>query len=129
MTKAASTTKPVTPKTKKPSQPAKTKAAKSEVPAAMVSAPAPTKAKRLPPQKQTTQSSDDPSSKQDRLIAMMRQAKGSAMAEMMEATGWEAHSIRGLISGVLKKRLNLNVVLESSSDGVRRYRILKLAQA
>ncbi len=51
------------------------------------------------------------------------------MAELMTATGWQAHSIRGVISGVLKKRLSLNVVLESSTDGTRRYRILKSAQA
>lgn len=51
------------------------------------------------------------------------------MAELMAVTGWQAHSIRGVISGVLKKRLSLNVILEPSADGVRRYRILKSAQA
>jgi hypothetical protein len=129
MTKATSTTKPNNPKTTQ-SSPPRTKAPKLEkpdFPAAASSAP--TKAKTSTPRKKTPPAAEATSSKQERLIAMMKQAKGSTMAELMTATGWQAHSIRGVISGVLKKRLSLNVILEASSDGVRRYRILKSAQA
>ena len=40
----------------------------------------------------------------------------------MSATGWQAHSVRGAISGAIKKRLGLKVTSEKS-DGVRTYRI------
>jgi hypothetical protein len=41
----------------------------------------------------------------------------------MGATGWQAHSVRGVISGVLKKRIGLTIITEKSRDGVNHYRI------
>ena len=41
----------------------------------------------------------------------------------MPATGWQPHSVRGAISGLLRKRLGLNVVLTSNATGKRVYRI------
>ena len=41
----------------------------------------------------------------------------------MEATGWQAHSVRGFLSAVVKKKLALNLVSETGKDGVRHYRI------
>jgi stage V sporulation protein SpoVS len=41
----------------------------------------------------------------------------------MLATGWQPHSVRGAISGLLRKRLGLNVVLTSNAAGERVYRI------
>lgn len=93
-----------------------------EIPA-FLPRPATKKLKKSVSRKRPAPAPPLPSGKQDRLIAMMKQAKGAAITEMMEATGWQAHSIRGLISGVLKKRLKLNVILELSADGIRRYRI------
>jgi len=129
MTRASSTTKPADSKPNKQAQPAKTKAAKLEIPAFLVSASStPTKTKSATPRKKPPIALEPPSSKQDRLIALMKQGKGSTITEMMETTGWQAHSIRGVISGVLKKRLSLNVISELTSDGTRRYRIIKQAQ-
>ena len=42
----------------------------------------------------------------------------------MTLTGWQAHTVRGAISGVLRKRLGLNVVCDAVGSEVRRYRIV-----
>lgn len=44
-------------------------------------------------------------SKQDTVIAMLRQQNGASIAEICKATGWLPHSARGFMSGALKKRL------------------------
>ena len=56
------------------------------------------------------------------IVAMLRRPKGASVEEMAKAAGWQQHSVRGLISGSIKKRLALDVVSEMI-DGKRRYRI------
>jgi hypothetical protein len=61
-------------------------------------------------------------SKQDAVIALLRRGQGASVDEMMEATDWQAHSVRGFMSGALKKRLGLEVVSEKDKKtGVRHY--------
>ena len=47
--------------------------------------------------------------KQAEIIALIQRPEGASIAEIVEATGWLAHSARGLISGGLKKKLNLPI--------------------
>lgn len=62
------------------------------------------------------------SSKQDQIIAMLRRAGGCTMEDLTTASGWQPHSVRGLISGTLRKKLGLTV--ESAKSGnCRVYRI------
>jgi hypothetical protein len=61
-------------------------------------------------------------SKQNRLIALMQRPSGACMAELMEATGWKAHSVRGVVSATLRKKLGLNVALGVNGN-TRVYRI------
>ena len=48
-------------------------------------------------------------SKQSQLISMLRAPAGGTMEQLTDLTGWQPHSVRGIISGTLRKRLNLNV--------------------
>ena len=64
-----------------------------------------------------------PGTKQAKLIERLRRPKGASIAEMMKATGWQAHSVRGVMSGALKKKLGLAIVSEKNDGGERRYRI------
>ncbi len=61
-------------------------------------------------------------SKLAQVTAMLRAPKGASVAELSAATGWQHHSVRGAISGTLKKKLGLDVTSQRV-DGVRRYRI------
>ena len=62
------------------------------------------------------------SGKIDKIIALMRRPKGATINDLTKATAWQAHSVRGAISGTLRKKQGLNVVSEKSGD-VRLYRI------
>ena len=54
-------------------------------------------------------------SEQARLISMLTAASGATLEQMMNLTGWQAHTVRGAISGVLRRRLGLNVVCSGSA--------------
>jgi hypothetical protein len=56
-------------------------------------------------------------------LELLRQAEGASLQELMSATGWQAHSIRGFLSGTVKKRLGLPLASSGGQDDVRRYRI------
>ena len=63
-------------------------------------------------------------SKTDLVLKKLRSAKGATIAQLTEVTAWQAHSVRGLLSGTVKKKLGLNLVSEFGKDGVRRYRVI-----
>lgn len=63
-------------------------------------------------------------SKTDQVLKKLRTAKGVTVAQIAEATGWQLHSVRGFLSGTVKKKLGLNLVSEVSKDGTRRYRVV-----
>jgi hypothetical protein len=76
--------------------------------------------------KPSTQVADDPKikkpnpkSKQSRVIAMLQTSNGATITAMMKATGWQKHSVRGFLAGVVRERLKLK--LESTKVGDDRF--------
>lgn len=61
--------------------------------------------------------------KADIVLKKLRLARGATIESLMEATSWQAHSVRGFLSAVVRKKLGLTLVSEVGKDGVRRYRI------
>lgn len=61
-------------------------------------------------------------SKQAQVIRMLRAPSGATIAAMVAATGWQQHSVRGFLAGVVRKKFGLNLVSEAG-DGGRVYRI------
>ncbi|WP_090328865.1 DUF3489 domain-containing protein [Nitratireductor aquibiodomus] len=64
------------------------------------------------------------STKANVILKKLRMTRGATVTQMMEATDWQSHSVRGFLSAVVRKKLDLNLVSEVGRDGQRRYRIL-----
>jgi hypothetical protein len=75
------------------------------------------------PQKATPEA--QPGIKTDQVIALLEKPQGASLAELMKATGWQAHSVRGFLSGTLGKKKGLPVRSSKLEDGVRVYAITR----
>ena len=72
------------------------------------------------------QTASDPiETKTDKVIKLLRRKNGATIADIREVTGWQPHSVRGFLSGTLKKRMGLAITSQADAKGVRRYRISK----
>jgi Protein of unknown function (DUF3489) len=61
--------------------------------------------------------------KQAALVAMLRRKEGATIAQIVEATGWQPHTVRGAFAGALKKRLGLVIASEKVEGRGRVYRV------
>ena len=78
-----------------------------------------TAAKSAKSRKKAPNSRED--SKTAKVLDLLRRSGGATSADLMKATGWQAHSVRGFISGVLGKKMGLKVASTKGEDGERRY--------
>ena len=72
--------------------------------------------------KTTSKPKADRANKKAEVIAMMKRAKGTTLAEIMKATDWQAHSVRGFLSTASKKR-GIKIESAKNDDGARTYSI------
>ena len=62
-------------------------------------------------------------SKQAEVIRMLQRPEGATVKQICDATGWQAHTVRGTFAGALKKKLGLTLVSDKPQGGERIYRI------
>jgi hypothetical protein len=62
-------------------------------------------------------------SKADQILRLLKRASGATLDELTEATKWQPHTVRGFISGALRKRSGVAVESRRREDGARVYRI------
>lgn len=58
-----------------------------------------------------------------KVLYLLRQADGVSIDDLMTASGWQAHSVRGFLSGTVRKKLGLEVESLKDGEGTRRYRV------
>jgi hypothetical protein len=112
-TKTELTTETAARKPKNQAKP-KTKAAKK--------APRKPAAEKSSKSPRTKKAAEPRVTKQSKVIDALCRPEGATIAEIMEMTGWQEHSVRGFISGAVKKKLGLTVE-RVTEDGRVRYRV------
>ena len=88
-------------------------------------AAAPQSPKSVAPRRKVlaTSGSDAPRiTKQATLLGLLGRSEGASIDDMMQATGWQRHSVRGFLAGSVKKQ-GLSLTSRKAEGGVRRYRI------
>jgi hypothetical protein len=81
-----------------------------------------TAAKPSQPANTDPEKRNDPGSKQARVIEKLQSPTGLTIAAMMKETGWQQHSVRGFLAGVVRKKLKLKLN-SKKIDGSRVYRV------
>ena len=61
--------------------------------------------------------------KQERMLALLTRPEGASIAEMMQATNWQQHSVRGFLAGTVKNKLGFSLTSSKAADDIRRYRV------
>ena len=62
-------------------------------------------------------------SKQAQVIVMLKRPEGATIAQIVDVTGWQQHTVRGTFAGTFKNKLGLTIVSDKASGGERVYRI------
>jgi hypothetical protein len=82
-----------------------------------------TKAKAAAPRRR-----QHPQTKKQIAFSLLERAKGASIAEMQNAMGWQAHSVRGFLASTVRKMPGVTLLSEQTENGSRRYRIEAAAE-
>ncbi len=80
-------------------------------------------AKSASPKEPSKKLTASENSKTNAIVKLLRRQRGASIAEIQKATGWQPHSVRGFLSGTVKKRLGHKLLSERRPGGERRYTI------
>jgi outer membrane biosynthesis protein TonB len=107
------------PKATKPARAAKPSAKAKPKPAKKASKKAPAKPVKKPAAKKAKKETGAPreGSKTAEIIALLKRKGGATTRELMKATGWQPHSVRGFLSGTLRKKMGLDVKSVKTEEG------------
>ena len=108
-------TQPPTGSARKPKPRTKTRAAKAAKKA--------TSAKKRTKVHKPAGAGTRPGSKTAKILHLLKRSGGATLKDLMKATGWQAHSVRGFLSGTLRKKMGLTVLSTESQDGERSYAV------
>jgi hypothetical protein len=75
------------------------------------------------PPKPTEAQREKSVTKQERMLTLLSQPEGASIEEMMQATKWQQHSVRGFLAGTVKRKLGFSLTSSKLNGDVRRYRI------
>lgn len=64
-----------------------------------------------------------PGSKTAKILHLLKRSGGATLKDLMKATDWQAHSVRGFLSGALRKRMGVTITSSKSESGERRYTV------
>jgi hypothetical protein len=62
-------------------------------------------------------------SKTAKVLDLLKRYEGASMKELLKATGWQPHSVRGFLSGAVRKKMELTVTSTKAEDGERTYSV------
>jgi uncharacterized protein DUF3489 len=62
-------------------------------------------------------------SKAAKVLELLKRPEGVSMKELLKATGWQAHSVRGFLSGAIRKKMGLTVTSTKGEEGERTYSV------
>jgi hypothetical protein len=61
--------------------------------------------------------------KKEQVLALLKDREGVSLDRLMAATGWQKHSIRGFLSGTVRRNMGLKIISSKDTDGKRLYRV------
>ena len=73
--------------------------------------------------RETKPVSPRPGSKAAKVLALLKRPQGASLKQLLNATGWQPHSIRGFLSGTVGRKLGLKISSIKTESGGRRYAV------